>query len=160
MSHTVPVWHAKFTINLSWCTQKAHKRIFRSEENAHQVYGHLFRSDTWMYSEQGCKDDGRNNSRTNGWETDWSLDSVGFKIRSYRPARFETVKSFAERLLLSLLNYLPVGIPEVHIVAHRYNGLFGKLTDTGELISLKLACRFRQGKGKNLQISTLSTIEE
>ena len=82
------------------------------------------------------------------------------KIRSYRPARFETVKSFAERLLLSLLNYLPVGIPEVHIVAHRYNGLFGKLTDTGELISLKSACRLRRGKGKNLQISALSTIEE
>ena len=65
------------------------------------------------------------------------------KIRSYRPARFETVKSFAERLLLSLLNDLPVGIPEVHIVADRYNGLFGKLTDTGESISLKSACRLQ-----------------
>ena len=82
------------------------------------------------------------------------------KIRSYRPARFETVKSFAEKLFLSLLNYLPVGIPEVHIVAHRYNGLFGKLTDTGGLISLKSACRLRRGKWKNLQISALSTIEE
>ena len=53
-----------------------------------------------------------------------------------------------------------MGIPEVHIVADRYNGLFGKLTDTGELISLKSACRLRRGKGKNLQISALSTIEE
>ena len=82
------------------------------------------------------------------------------KIRSYRSARFETVKFFAERLLLSLLNDLPVGIPEVHIVAARYDGLFGKLTDTGELISLKSACRLRRGKGENLQISGLSTIEE
>ncbi|XP_065562052.1 uncharacterized protein LOC136028250 [Artemia franciscana] len=82
------------------------------------------------------------------------------KIRSYRPARFETVKSFAERLLLSLLNDLPEGIPEVHIVADRYDGLFGKLMDTEESISLKSACRFRRGKGKNLQINALSTIEE
>ena len=82
------------------------------------------------------------------------------KIRSYRPARFETVKSFVERLLLSLLNDLPVGIPEVHIVAYRYNWLFGKLTHTGESISLKSACRLRRGKGKNLQISALSTIDE
>ena len=52
------------------------------------------------------------------------------KIRSNWPTRFETVKSFAERLLLSMLNDLPVGIPEVHIVAHRYNGLFGKLTES------------------------------
>ena len=62
------------------------------------------------------------------------------KIRSYRPARFETVKSFAEKLFLSLLNYLPVGIPEVHIVAHRYTGLFGKLTDTGELQAQARTC--------------------
>ena len=82
------------------------------------------------------------------------------KIRSYRPARLETVKSFAERLLLSLLNYLPVSIPEVHIVAHRYNGLFRRLTDTGELISLKSTCRLRRRKRKNLQISALSTTEE
>ena len=53
-----------------------------------------------------------------------------------------------------------MGISEVHIVADRYNGLFGKLTDTGELISLKSACRIQRGKGKNLQISALSTIEE
>ena len=75
MSHTVPIWHAKFTTNLSWCTQKAHEKILRSEENAHQVYGHLFWQETGMYSEQGYKDDGRNNRRTNGWETGWILDS-------------------------------------------------------------------------------------
>ena len=72
------------------------------------------------------------------------------KIRSYRPARLETVKSFVERLPLSLLNDFSVGILEVHIVTNRYNGLFGKLTDTGESISLKSACRLRRGKGKTL----------
>ena len=82
------------------------------------------------------------------------------KIRSYWPARYETVKSSAERLLLSLLNDLPEGIPEVQIVANWYDGLFGKLTDTRESISLKSACRLQRGKGKNLQISALSTIEE
>ena len=82
------------------------------------------------------------------------------KIRSYRPTRFETVKSFAERLLLMLLNDPLVGISKVHIVENRYYGLFGKLTDTKESVSLKSACRLRQGKGKNRQISALSTIEE
>ena len=48
----------------------------------------------------------------------------------------------------------------LHIVTDRYNGLFGKLTDTEESISLKSACRLQRGKGKNLQISALSTIEE
>ena len=51
-----------------------------------------------------------------------------------------------------------MGIPEVHIVADRYDGLFGKVTATEESISLKSA--FTRGKGKNFQISALSTIEE
>ena len=51
-------------------------------------------------------------------------------VRSYRAARFETVKSFAERLVLSVLEYLLLGIPEVHIVTGRHNRLFGKLKDT------------------------------
>jgi len=65
-----------------------------------------------------------------------------------------------ERLLLSLLNDFPVGIPEAKIVADWYDGLFGKLIDTGESISLISACRFRRGKGNNLQISALSIIKE
>jgi hypothetical protein len=59
-----------------------------------------------------------------------------------------------------LLNDLPVGISVVHVFADRYDGPFGNITDTGESISLKSACRLRRGKGKNLQISALSTIEE
>ena len=68
--------------------------------------------------------------------TGYVVDLMGFK-RTKVPHLGESVKSFAERVLLSIISNRPTKCSEIHIVADRYDGLYNNGNLPGDAVRLK-----------------------
>ena len=84
---------------------------------------------------------------------------VGFMplIRSQVPDKTETVEAFSKRILARLLNRLPKSTTELHIVADRYDGVFGLVNISGNPIVLKDSSGCHERRGNTVTKSFIVT---